>query len=95
MKERLRKLFLQITPIAMLLIVFLAAIVGVKIKDRMDRNSSPERRQDRADGFVDTLYYVKDQSTGICFARSRGDYGFAAVPCEGIPPNLLTVGRVR
>lgn len=41
----------------------------------------------------DELHYMKDSRTGLCFAYCwvNKELAFATVPCEAIPPELLTV----
>lgn len=55
--------------------------------------------QVETDQIISSLRYIKDPRTGLCFASSwrggvHGGPGLAMVPCEAIPPQLLTVATV-
>jgi len=47
---------------------------------------------------IDTILYIKDDRTGLCFAYhvhgvNNIRESIATVPCEAIPPKLLTVAK--
>ncbi|MCK5060055.1 MAG: hypothetical protein KAR00_02850 [Candidatus Pacebacteria bacterium] len=47
---------------------------------------------------IKTVEYIKDPRTNICFAYSwggqyNGGQALSTVPCEAIPPELLTVAK--
>jgi hypothetical protein len=47
----------------------------------------------KAENCTNNIVYVKDTRTGICFATYAWGYfdeTMATVPCEAIPPGLLT-----
>ena len=64
-----------------------------------EENQRVQRRQANANEVVDSIQYIKDTRTGLCFAYYWGgtviDGGpaLATVPCEAIPPQLLTTAK--
>lgn len=56
-------------------------------------------RQRAVNSVVWSIAYIKDPRTNLCFAyrwggeSSHGGPSLATVPCEAIPPQLLTVAR--
>ncbi len=54
--------------------------------------------QEQANEVIGSIQYMKDCRTNLCFAyrwgaHSNGGPSLATVPCEAIPPRLLTVSR--
>lgn len=48
-------------------------------------------------GIINSIRYVKDPRTNICFAcvpAGRGS-SLTTVPCDSIPPELLTVAEIK
>ena len=57
-----------------------------------------EIRQYKADLLISEVNYAKDPRTGLCFACWFGNHGvpsLTTVPCEAIPPDLLTEGKSK
>lgn len=56
-----------------------------------------DESQSTANRVVRNIQYIKDPRTGLCFAYyyggSAGGSGLTTVPCEAIPPELLTVAK--
>lgn len=57
-----------------------------------------QRLQENANEVVVNIQYIKDPRTGLCFAyywggAANGGPALATVPCEAIPPHLLTVAK--
>ncbi len=55
-------------------------------------------RQQMVNSIVWSIAYIKDPRTNLCFAyrwggQDQGGPSLATVPCEVIPPQLLTVSR--
>lgn len=53
--------------------------------------------QNTANQIVNNIWYVKDPRTNLCFAYCYylDGMALATVPCEAIPPHLLTVAAVK
>ncbi|MFH1325842.1 MAG: hypothetical protein ABIH48_00025 [Candidatus Falkowbacteria bacterium] len=57
-----------------------------------------ERIQQNANEVVGNIQYIKDSRTGLCFAycwvgMANGGPALATVPCDSVPPELLTVAK--
>jgi len=73
--------------------------------DGLGTTSEVEHRQKQAQMLatevIDIITYIKDSRTGICFAylwktewvggTYRGGPALACIPCESVPPELLTI----
>ena len=63
-----------------------------------EENQRVQRLQAKANEVVDSIQYIKDTRTGLCFAYYWGGAGnggpaLATVPCEAILHELLTVAK--
>lgn len=53
-------------------------------------------RLNQASDMIHEIVYIKDSRTGLCFAygwggSANGGPALATVPCDAVPPELLTV----
>lgn len=86
-----------------LALVLGVSLVGCTEKEGMDKYKNlallgTMERQQMVNSIVWSIAYIKDSRTDLCFAYrwggdARGGPSLATVPCEAIPPNLLTVSR--
>jgi len=69
-----------------------------------DKRSEEEEEKERtqysqviANEVIKDIFYIKDPRTNTCFASFPAHLyrGVTTVPCEAIPPQLLTVGEVN
>jgi len=88
--------------LAVMCIVALALFaIGCEEPEEARAREEVERAQwlqSNANKVIGDIQYIKDPRTGLCFAYYWGDTNFggpalATVPCEAVPPELLTVAK--
>ena len=96
--KRVRAMFIA-------LVVGLAIIIGCGLTTTPEDVRTQEEKnhviklQDTANSVVRHIQYIKDPRTDICFAYHfwpgglDGIPSIATVPCEAIPPDLLTTAK--
>lgn len=85
----------------LMVVAFFASCQDEHVRNRLEGPTNEEvldPAQNRAEVIVREIRYIKDASTNLCFAyywggSFHGGPSLATVPCEAIPPHLLTVSR--
>ena len=88
--------------VAMKTLVIIFYCIAIVVVFGCENQSSAEVRhkQEEADNIVKAIHYIKDARTLTCFALSwvgdaRGGPAFTTVPCDRIPPQLLTTAKIK
>jgi hypothetical protein len=82
----------------MVLALFVAGCENSEVVRTREEDQRVQRLQSDANKVVGMIQYIKDLRTGLCFAYfwggvDNGGPALATVPCEAIPPKLLTVAK--
>ncbi|MDA2922550.1 hypothetical protein MYX07_04780 [Patescibacteria group bacterium AH-259-L07] len=75
--------------------------VGCKKSEEIrapEKNQRLERIQSIANKVIGNIEYIKNPRTGLCFTYhwggiASGGPALATVPCDSVPPELLTVTK--
>jgi len=83
--------------LAVCVVVLALFVAGCQVRAQ-EEDQRVQYLQARANKVVDNIQYIKDTRTGLCFAYYWGGTttdgsALASVPCEAIPPELLTVAK--
>lgn len=88
----------KILAVVSVVILALFAVGCEKAEEARARQENWRARHLQADAneVIGSIKYFKDTRTGLCFAYYWGGGGnggpaLATVPCEAVPPQLLTV----
>lgn len=92
----MKKAFILVAVCAVLafVVLFLSGRSMGDEKSEAFRAREKDRRVLRLSILVSSIQYIKDSRTGLCFAYYYGGGpALATVPCEAIPPKMLTVTK--
>lgn len=96
--ERRKRTMKQILAVICVVVLafFATGCEKSEVLHAQEENQRAQRLQADANKVVVEIQYIKDPRTGLCFAYMSGLSGgmaLATVPCEAIPPQLLTVAK--
>lgn len=86
--------------VALVVVLTLFAVGCEKTEEARAReeNKRVQRLQNLVNSVVGNIRYTKDTRTGLCFAFYHNGHNtemsIAMVPCEAVPPQLLTVSNL-